>query len=450
MKKYFLIKLLIFSSFLNGFARWNSPALPHQNTQKKPNFIIILADDLGYGDIGCYGNKRILTPTLDQMAKEGIRFTDFHSNGAVCSPTRAALMTGKYQQRTGINGVITAKGHRDSGLALNENTIAEVLREAGYSTGIFGKWHLGYPEKFNPVHQGFDEFSGYISGNIDYHSHVDQEGYADWWKAGTLTPEEGYSTDLITQNANNFISRHQSEPFFLYIAHEAPHYPYQDRNSRADRSPGGKNGIDFRPHGSEKNPSAIYKTMIEIMDEDIGSVLNTLKNYGLYENTVVIFFSDNGAPQIGNNGKLRGFKGSVWEGGHRVPAIIQWPGHIPEGVLSNETVLSMDLFPTILKLAGINYSKAIDGVSIDAHLVHDEPLHSRMVFWQHAQEYAVRDGIWKLVIPGKEKKPELYNLELDIEEKNNIAGNYPEIVKKLSLKLEQWIIEVNKDVKKIS
>lgn len=295
----------------------------------RPNFILIMADDLGYGDIGCFGNMQIKTPVIDQMAKEGVRFTNYHSNGAVCSPTRAALMTGNYQQRAGVTGVITAKNHRDTGMPLSETTIAEVLKKEGYSTGMFGKWHLGYPAKFNPVHQGFDEFQGYVSGNVDYHSHVDQEGYADWWKSDTLKPDTGYSTDLITRYAGDFISRHRSNPFFLYIAHEAPHSPYQDRNSKADRFPGARNGIDFLVQGSEKDKAAVYKNMIEILDENIGSVVNTLKRFGLYENTVIIFCSDNGAPgKMGSNGVLSGFKGSVWEGGHRVPAVMQWPGHI--------------------------------------------------------------------------------------------------------------------------
>lgn len=419
--------------------------------QEKPNFILIMADDLGYGDISCYGNTQIKTPVLDQMAKDGIRFTDYHSNGAVCSPTRAALMTGQYQQRTGVTGVITAKNHRNTGMPLKETTIAEVLKKAGYSTGMLGKWHLGYPARFNPVHQGFDEYIGYVSGNVDYHSHVDQEGHSDWWKSDTLKPEKGYSTDLITRNANDFISKHRTNPFFLYIAHEAPHYPYQDRNSKADRFPGAKIGVDFVPQGSEKNRAAVYKNMIEIMDEGIGNVIKTLKKYGLYENTVIIFCSDNGAPKImGSNGVLRGFKATVWEGGHRVPAIIQWPGHIPGGGLSDQTVLSMDFFPTILKLAGIHYSKAIDGISINRLLLHNKPLKPRMVFWQHGKGYAVREGQWKLIIPGAESQPELYNLQEDIGEKNNVAGDHPVLVEKLHSALEKWKTEVSKGVKKVS
>jgi len=285
---------------------------------------------------------------------------------------------------------------------------------------------------------------------VDYQSHVDQVGYSDWWKANFLNQESGYSTDLITRHANDFIARHKSEPFFLYIPHEAPHYPYQDRESKADRFPGRKLGVDFPEHGSEKDPVSVYKNMIEIMDEDIGSVLNTLKKHGIYENTVVIFCSDNGATKIGSNGILRGYKGSVWEGGHRVPAIIQWPGHIRAGVSSGKTVLSMDFFPTILKLAGIDYTQSLDGISIADLLLHEKSLESRIVFWQHGKGYAARDGKWKLIVHGSGTTPELYNLEDDMEEKNDVAGDHPEIVEKLLSALEKWKKDVSEGVKKVS
>lgn len=415
-----------------------------------PNFIIILADDLGYGDISCYGNTKIKTPNLDQMAMEGVRFLDFHSNGAVCSPTRASLLTGKYQQRTGITGVITAKEHREAGLALSEVTLAEAFKKEGYVTGIFGKWHLGYNPKYSPVNQGFDEFVGYVSGNVDYLSHVDQEGNADWWRADKLKPENGYSTDLISRNAIDFIVRQQEKPFLLYIAHEAPHSPFQNRNSKADRYPGAKNGIDFPTSGSEKDVATMYKDMVEILDEGIGETISTLKRLGLYENTIVLFFSDNGATPKGSNGFLRGFKGSVWEGGHRVPAIIQWPGHIKPGWISRETVLTMDIFPTLMGLAGIKTDNEMDGTSIAEHLLMQKSLVPRTVFWQHGNQYAVRNEKWKLVVTEINTKPELYNIALDFEEKNNVADDHPGIVNELQAEYKKWLSKVNKGVQKIS
>ena len=174
-----------------------------------PNIIIIMADDLGYGDLSIYGNKKIQTPNIDMLGNDGLLFTDFHSNGTVCSPTRAALLTGKYQQRVGVKGVITAKNHRHVGLSLKEKTFAEIAKQVGYQTAIFGKWHLGYEPKFNPTQQGFDEYIGFVSGNVDYHSHIDQEGYEDWWFGSELKKEQGYSTDLINEHAVDFIKRNK-------------------------------------------------------------------------------------------------------------------------------------------------------------------------------------------------------------------------------------------------
>lgn len=420
--------------------------------QNKPNFIIILADDMGYGDISCYGNTQIMTPNLDQMAKEGVRFLDFHSNGAVCSPTRASLLTGKYQQRTGITDVITAKDHREIGLSLSQKTIAEALKNEGYATGIFGKWHLGYDEKYNPIHQGFDEFTGYVSGNIDYQSHIDQAGYPDWWKADKVENEKGYSTNLITNNAIDFIKRHKEKPFLLYIAHEAPHFPYQGLNSKAIRlphSPGTVNRDEIPSNGPAKDIFPVYKEMIEILDSDIGKTLNILKELKLDKNTFVIFCSDNGALKPGSNGMLNGFKGSVWEGGHRVPAIVRWPEHIKPGWLSQEVILTMDIFPTLLELAGSVKHSKIDGVSIANHLLYQKPLAPRTLYWQYGNKYAVREGKWKLVVLGLNAKPELYDMILDCEEKNNIAEDHLNIVNVLQSEYKKWELNVNKGVKKI-
>ncbi|CAN0487019.1 unnamed protein product, partial [Laminaria digitata] len=197
-----------------------------QNTQ--PNFIIIMADDLGYGDISPFDGW-IHTPHLDQLAEEGMRFTDFYASGPVCSPTRAGLLTGRYQQRAGIPGVVYAAPdrNRNHGLQPGEWTFAEALREAGYATGMFGKWHLGYETKYNPIHHGFDEFRGYVSGNVDYFGHVDQAGFYDWWSQDKLINEPGYVTHLITQHALRFIEKNKDTPFVLYLPHEAPHYPFQ-------------------------------------------------------------------------------------------------------------------------------------------------------------------------------------------------------------------------------
>ena len=419
--------------------------------EKKPNIILIMADDLGYGDLSCYGNPQVHSPHLDQMATEGMRFTDFHSNGAVCSPTRAALLTGKYQQRVGIEGVVTAKSHRTVGLALAETTFADAVKKEGYATGIVGKWHLGYPAKFNPIHQGFDEFRGFVSGNVDYHSHIDQENYEDWWQQDQLKPEVGYSTDLITKHAIDFIKTHREDNFLLYVAHESPHYPIQGRQSLPIRGP---NAIVKKR--SDAETAAIRQEMIEVMDEGIGAIISTLKALNLDKNTLVLFFSDNGPSPLGSSGGLRGGKGSVWEGGHRVPAIAWWPGTIEEKQQCQETLMTMDVFPTIMSLTGTKEHLDWDGLDFSEVLLSKAALPKRHLFWRHfnnagtKQASAVRSEDWKLLRIGKGAKPQLYNLEQDLAEQNNLASKYPDLLLELSKTLEAWEKEVSRGVSRVS
>lgn len=401
----------------------------------RPNIILIMADDLGYGEVGCFGGGRIRTPHIDALAAGGMRFTDYHSNGAVCSPTRAALLTGRYQQRCGIENVVTAKGPaRETGMPLAETTFAEVLKSRGYVTGIFGKWHLGYKVEFNPARQGFDEFRGYVSGNVDYHSHFDGAGIQDWWKNIELAPEDGYTTDLITKHGIAFIERHKDEAFCLYLPHEAPHYPYQGREDGVERLGGDKIGVTTK---GKAIPRA-YKEMVEVMDEGVGRVVETVKRLGLERKTFIFFCSDNGANKNGNNGPLNGFKGSLWEGGHRVPAVAYWPGRIKAGSTSDETVLGMDLFPTMASIAGakLPVGLKLDGVDLSGVLLEGESLPERTVFWRYRTQKAVRKGPWKLLVQGSNAK--LFNLDDDLGETKDLAGDKPEMVKMLQGEVAAW------------
>ena len=409
----------------------------------RPNIILIMADDLGYGDIGCYGSTKINTPNIDALAKGGMKFTDYHSNCPVCSPTRAALLTGRYQQRSGIEGVIYAKGPtRQTGLALKETTFAEVLRKHSYATGIFGKWHLGYNVEFNPAKQGFDEFRGYVSGNVDYHSHIDGAGFDDWWKNLEKVPEEGYCTDLITRHGIDFIERHKDEPFCLYLPHESVHSPYQGRNDPSQRLPGGKTGKKAR--GEEI--ARAYKEMVEVMDEGIGKIVKTVKRLGLERKTFIFFCSDNGATKNGSNGALAGYKGSLWEGGHRVPAIAYWPGRIKPGTVTSQTVLGMDMFPTMISIAGAKIPAGLnlDGINLLSMLTRDRKLPERTLFWRYRKQKAVRKDCWKLLV--QDNKVKLYNLDDDLSEKNNFAEIKPEMVKMLQTELAAWEHEVSAGV----
>ena len=397
----------------------------------KPNIILIVADDLGYGDLSIFGNKNILTPNIDKLGEEGVVYTDFHSNGSVCSPTRAALLTGKYQQRVGVSGVITAKNHRDKGLSTDEITFANIAKESGYKTGIFGKWHLGYDPKYNPINQGFDEFIGFVSGNVDYHSHIDQEGYKDWWFDNKLNEEFGYSTDLISKHSIDFIKKNKDENFLLYIAHESPHYPFQGRNSQKVREV----GKDFI-RGLPDNKDEIYKEMVEVMDEGVGEVIDLLYELNIDKKTIIFFISDNGGTRNGNNGPFKGFKGSLYEGGHRVASMVWSPSIIKKG-FRNETFLTMDILPTISDFIGGSINHPLDGVSMKNNLLFNEKIIERLLFWEYNSNYAVRKNNWKLLIK-KDNSKELYDLSNDISEEENIYKLYPELVKELSNEIDNW------------
>ena len=424
-----------------------------QTPSNRTNIVLIVADDLGYGDLSCYGNTNIKTPNIDNLALNGIRFTDFHSNGSVCSPTRASLLTGRYQQRTGIKGVITAEKHRDVGLSLNETTIAEEFKKYNYTTAMYGKWHLGYDKKFNPILQGFDNFKGFVSGNIDYHAHIDQEGYLDWWNGTDIDNEKGYTTDLIGHYGADFIKKNNpkktKKPFFLYVAQEAPHYPYQRRKDNALRTIGSNKTKKV----SKDSISSIYKEMVEVLDESVGEIINTLKDIGEYDNTIILFISDNGASQYGNNGVLRAKKGSVYEGGTRVPAILSYPAKLKEAKINNQTILTIDILPTLLDFIGQKPSaKILDGISIKENLLQEVDLPKRDVFYGFKNQLFIRNGKWKLVeVKTKSKvRLELYDLSKDLSEENDVKESNKIIFEAMKKRLHLWVKEVKKDQQIIS
>ncbi|MGB0579510.1 MAG: sulfatase-like hydrolase/transferase [Limisphaerales bacterium] len=415
---------------------------------QKPNVILILADDLGYADLGAYGNRINRTPHLDRLAQEGIRFTDFHSNGANCSPTRAAILTGQYQQRWNIEGTL---GEGAKGLSQKSITIAERLRAAGYTTGLMGKWHLGYQPDNSPLRHGFDEFVGHLHGATDYLSHVDRYGRMDWWHNEKKVHEKGHNTTLITKHSVRFIEEHRDRPFFLFISHSAIHFPWQTRQSPPHRRPGkryesskGKLG----PHvGSPIQP--IVRGMIEELDDSVGAIVAALKKHELDKSTLIFFTSDNGGiirmkgvpinqqNRISDNTPWRGQKHGLYEGGHRVPAIAWWPGQINPGQ-SAATTVTTDLFPTILNLAG-QQAGMTDGVDLSAHLLKQQPLPERTLFWRNGNSKAVRWKNWKLV-RNHEAPFELYDLDQSPDEKpkfNQIEAR-KEIADDLLRRMRLW------------
>ena len=407
-----------------------------------PNFVIIMADDLGYGDLSTFGGW-IRVPNLDRMAEEGLVFRDFHSNGAVCSPTRAALMTGRYQQRAGVPIVIFAPEDRPThvdGLQDIEFTFAELLGERGYATGLFGKWHLGYYPQYNPVRHGFDEFKGYVSGNVDFFSHVDGAGRFDWWHGAEKTDEPGYVTKLITKHALQFIEDHREEPFCLYVPHEAPHYPYQGPNDDPNgfRAVGGYSG---RLQLSEEGIKEKYREMVVSMDHGVGAILDALRHWGVAKRTLVLFFSDNGATPDGSNGPLRGFKGSVWEGGHRVPAIAWRPGSINPGAETAQLAATMDIWPTLAELAGCSLpvERPLDGISL-VPVLGGGRVERGPMFWSFMDGLAMREENWKLVLgEDGDDRPKLFDLSNDIGERDDLSASDPERAERMSRNARHWL-----------
>lgn len=435
---------------------------------KQPNLIVIMVDDMGYAGLSCFGNPYFQTPELDRLAREGVRLTDFHSSGTVCSPTRTGLLTGRYQQRAGIEAVIhpvaTHPEHR-KGLQLSETTFAEVLGQAGYRTGLIGKWHQGYPvnsDDYHPQNHGFEAFIGYHSGNIDFVSHVGDHNQHDWWHGREETVEEGYSTHLINRYTLEFVERHAHEerPFCLYVAHEAIHNPVQVPGDPVRRTVERWDRWKWQEVSPEERIEK-YKGMTLPIDEGIGQLRRKLVELGIDQNTLVLFFSDNGPSRDFPSGSssLRGWKGEVYEGGHKVPAIAWWPGKIPPDGESDEPLMTLDVMPTLMTLAGVKEApRRLDGVDFSEVLLEGASLAPRPLYWasmsnRGTRAEAMRDGPWKLVVkhpgspPGsfENERVELYDLERDPQEQNDLSPAKPQVAAEMLSRLKRWFAETQRE-----
>lgn len=391
----------------------------------KPNVILINCDDLGFGDVGCYGAKDIRTPYLDRMASEGTRFTDFSVTAALCTPSRASLMTGKYPGRVGLaTGVL--RPDAQNGLAGSEVTLAELFKQADYATGCIGKWHLGFVKEMRPLDQGFDSYYGVLH-NLDKFETVvfENEGgmpvlRGDLVEKRPAVPAE--MTGLYTAEALKFIEAHRDGSFFLYLGHAMPHLPF-----------------DASPKFKGKSSRGLYGDVVEELDDSTGQILDKLRQLGLAEKTLVLFTSDNG-PERNTTGTafpLRGTKHTVFEGGLRVPCIAWWPGHVPASRVCDEFISTLDLFPTFARLidSPLPVDRPLDGYDISSVLFGANypssprrTLYSLYGYKQNRRE-SFREDRWKLHVS---KPPELYDLATDLAEASNVAAQHPELVERLS------------------
>lgn len=405
------------------------PAHGPKEILDKPNIIYILADDLGYNDVGFNGGKEIKTPNLDKLAANGTVLKSFYAQ-PLCSPSRAALLTGRYPSRTGVYSVV--RPHAPWGLSLDERTLAQALREAGYETAIVGKWHLGESRPaYLPTQRGFDHQYGLWFGNIDYFTHM-REGQLDWHKDDQPCHDKGYSTTLLAREACRLIqNKKPDKPLFLYLAFNAVHFPYQVPESY------------LQPYAKLNGLRRILAGMDAAMDEAIGQVIATLDAKGIRNNTLILFSSDNGGPQpdiVSGNSPLRDGKGTIYEGGVRVCAFVNWPGHIPAHGFNNEVLHEVDWYPTLIKLAGgsLDQKLPMDGRDIWPVLTQGKKSpHADEVVLCGTQRgtMAIRVGDWKLLVwVNSKKKPELFNLAEDIGEQHDLAATHPEKFQELMVK----------------
>jgi arylsulfatase A-like enzyme len=436
---------------LGAFA--SAAALRAQTAARRPNVVVIVADDMGIGDLGCYGASDSRTPNLDRLAADGIRFTDWHANSPVCSPSRASLLTGQYPQHCGIPQILFSKADFNvHGLKAGEHTLPSELKKAGYRTAAVGKWHLGSSPESRPMAQGFESFFGFYSGWIDYYSHRyytlgGEPIFHDLWRnEEEVFHDPEYQTELLGKEAASFIGRQSAaQPFFLYLAFGAPHYPMIAPQKYLDRFP-----------KTMDRDRRLHLAMIAALDDAVGVVRSAIEAKGLTKDTIVFFMSDNGATheiradhrgrpyEGGSNKPFRAWKGSLFEGGMRVPAMIAQPGVLGPRV-ENSALAAMDLMPTILRMAGSTPPAEVDGADLSALLVKRAALPARTIFWDYEGQSAARSGDWKLLTSYREglgqpmqTVPWLSNLASDPSESRNVASDNPEVVARLTDAILTW------------
>jgi arylsulfatase A-like enzyme len=404
---------------------------------QRPNIIYIMTDDMGYGDLSCYGNKKFATPNLDKLASQGVKFLNAYAAAPVCTPTRTALMTGRYPAKLSLGLLEPLRSpKKDSAYGLTKDipSLGILMKESGYETALIGKWHLGFMPQHSPTKNGFDYFFGIHSGGADYISHKGENGTRgyDLYENDSLVYTEGYLTDLFSKKSVSFIKQKHNKPFFLMITYNAPHWPWQGPTDLAY-----PDSIDFTAGGSP----TIYATMMKSLDDGVGKIIEALNESQLNNNTLVIFTNDNGGERYSDNGGLSKSKMTLWEGGIRVPAFVRWPGKINAGITTQQVAITMDWTATILKAAGAKADKnfRLDGVDLMPVLTGNKKNIDRTLFWrtfQRSKHKAVRDGKWKYL---KDEKGEyLFDLSVDQEEKNDLKTEEKKRFEKMKAKLAEW------------
>ncbi len=414
------------------------------NKNAAPNVLFIMADDLGYGDVSCFGRPDFKTPVIDQLAAEGLKLTDCYANSSVCSPTRTALLTGQYQYRFAA-GLEEPIGRNAAGLPGDAPTIASEFRKAGYKTALVGKWHLGGPPDFGPIKNGYDSFYGFYPGGVDYFEHklshgkkkLNFKGADGLWEDDVKPVKaDGYLTDIFADKTRDYLHSFAKEktPFFLSLHFSAPHWPWEGPNDvRRSR--------DLYDVKDEDGGNAkIYAAMVQSLDANIGRVLKTLASLGMDENTIVVFTSDNGGERFSYNWPFVGQKGELLEGGIRVPGIVRWPRQIKAGSVSAQLISSMDWMPTLLAAADPenSVSQDLDGENLLSVLLGKKSAYARRFFWRYKanEQIAVREGAWKyLKLADKEF---LFNLEEDQRERANLRIHHPEKFDALKVAFNAW------------
>ena len=434
----------------------SAPVRPRPQTSP-PNVVLILMDDLGYGDLGSYGAPDAKTPHMDRLAREGVKLINFYANAASCSPTRAALITGRYQQRYDIEWQLGSQpGDSARGLLPSETSLPRLLKSAGYATGLVGKWHLGWKSDFHPNRHGFDEFWGFLGGAIDYYSSRDARGRHDLFRNDTAATHAGYLTEEITARARSFIENHRSGPFFLEVAYNATHWPYQPpgltERQRARREGFYDHTLESRVAILREGSRADYVAMLESADRGVGAILTTLDQLNLARNTLVILTSDNGGEWLSRNAPLFHRKFSLWEGGIRVPALLRWPGRLPAGIVSQQVGITMDLTASILSAAGVSLPSSHRAEGIDLiPLLEERRLVERTLFWRVQTsglfQRAIRRGRWKYLRDGGTRTGGghdfLFDLENDVNERQDLAAIHAAMLPEFRRLLAAWEADVD-------